>query len=166
MATQDSRAPVIITPADNLVISAYGDEFHFHLTSAHTDGKFTLFTDITPPGGGPPPHYHAREDETFVVIAGHAEFLVDDEWIAVLAGTTLHVPKGVRHTFRNVGGLPLRQLIKTAPAGFEDFIADSEAEFAGDGGADSARLAEIAARHGIFFDGVRPDQGVTAMADQ
>ncbi len=166
MTTQSAPAAVIVTPAASLVIGAYGDEFRFHLTSEHTNGKFTLFTDITPPGGGPPPHYHANEDETFTVIEGQAEFLLDDEWIAVPAGTTLHLPKGVRHTFRNVGCVPLRQLIKTSPSGFEDFIAESEAEFSGGDHVDTARLAAIAAKHGIFFDGAHPDQGVTVMAAQ
>ena len=73
MTTQSTPAAVIVTPADSLVIGAYGDEFRFHLTSEHTNGKFTLFTDITPPGGGPPPHYHANEDETFTVIEGQAD---------------------------------------------------------------------------------------------
>lgn len=139
-------------PGQGRVIRAYGDEFHFHLTAAQTGGGFTLFTDITPPGGGPPPHYHADEDETFFVLEGRAEFLVDGRWAEVPAGTVVHMPRGVRHAFRNPGDQPLRQLIKTAPSGFENFMAESETEFNRAGGPDMGRLAAIAARHGIIFD--------------
>lgn len=148
MDSQTPGAHSIVRPDQASILRAYGDEFHFHLTG----GSLTIFTDITPPGGGPPPHYHTNEDETFVVLDGRAEFLSDGRWTEVPVGTVVHMPRGTRHAFRNPGDRPLKQLIMTAPSGFEDFIADSALEFSRRCGPDMARLSAIAADHGIFFD--------------
>lgn len=152
MDSKSPGAPSIVRPDQARILRAYGDEFHFHLTAAQTGGSLTIFTDITPPGGGPPPHYHTNEDETFVVLDGRVEFLSDGLWTEVPAGTVVHMPRGKRHAFRNPGDRPLKQLIMTAPSGFEDFIADSALEFSRRGGPDMARLGTIAAGHGIIFD--------------
>ncbi len=169
MSHEDPGSPAIVMPGQCRVINAYGDELHFHLTATQTAGAFTLFTDITPPGGGPPPHYHVNEDETFCVVEGEAEFFVDGRWIGVPAGCVIHMPRGVRHAFRNPGNRPLRQIIKLSPAGFEDFMAESETEFKRSDSPAVERLATIAARHGIFFDpplpsqkGIETPEGITA----
>ncbi len=146
----------IVLPDAAPVVRAFGDELHFHLTGEQTGGRYTLFTDITPPGGGPPPHYHANEDETFCVLEGRAEFLIADRWVQAPAGTVVHAPRGVRHAFRNPTDQPLKQLISTAPSGFENFFRKSESEFNRPGGPDMKHLASIAEQHGIFFDPPTP----------
>lgn len=141
-----------ITPAGaSRVIHAYGDEFHFHLTGEQTGGRYALFTDITPPGGGPPPHYHEGEDELFHVLEGRVEFFKDGKWAEVPVGTSVFMPRGIVHAFRNVGPTPLKQLILTSPAGFEVFMERSAPEFATGSPPDMGRLMEIAAGHGIHF---------------
>jgi len=141
-----------ITPAGtSRVIHAYGDEIHFHLTGEQTVGRHVLFTDITPPGGGPPPHYHESEDELFHVLEGRVEFFKDGKWTEVPVGTSVFMPRGIVHAFRNVGQTPLKQLILTSPAGFDTFMERSAPEFATGGPPDMGRLMEIAAEHGIHF---------------
>ena len=57
-----------------------------------------------PPGAsGPPQHVHHDHDETFLVINGSFEFVLDDATVEAPAGTFLSVPRGVAHTFRNTG---------------------------------------------------------------
>jgi hypothetical protein len=60
-----SLKPVIATPGNAPGLRAFGNEVMVHLGGGQTGGKFTMFTDITPPGGGPPPHYLTHEDEWF-----------------------------------------------------------------------------------------------------
>ena len=151
MNNQPTPSSCVVPPSGSRVIRAYGQELTVHLGSTDTGGKYSVFTDLTPPGGGPPPHYHDDEDEWFFVLAGRVEFFLDKVWAEVPVGTTVFVPKGVVHTFRNPGDQPLRMLIQVAPAGFENFYARSAEEFAKPGPPDMKRLTEISAEHGIHI---------------
>lgn len=144
-------APVTVLPDQTRKISAFGEEVFVHLSGEQTGGAFTLFTEITSPGGGPPPHYHDNEDETFFVQEGRFAFYSDGQWKEVPEGTTLFMPKGSVHTFKNVGDQPGRLLICTRPAGFEVFFGRCAEEFSKPGGPSMPRIIEISAEHGIHF---------------
>lgn len=134
------------------VLRAFGEEVMIHLDGERTGGKLTMWTEITPPGGGPPPHYHLNEDETFHVLEGRVAFLMDREWHDVGPSGTAFMPRGVVHTFKNVGDEPLSMLIMTMPSGIERFFARCAEEFAKPGEpSEMARLVEIGAQHGIHF---------------
>ena len=145
------QAAAIVRPEEQKGIHAFGDEVILHLTGAETGGQTTLFTGITPPGGGPPPHYHLNEDEWFLILEGRADFFLDGVWQEMPVGTSLYVPKGVIHTFRNAGDTPLKMLTQTSPSGFEHFMEDCAAEFAKPGPPDMGRIVEISAEYGIHF---------------
>src|SRR3712207_7106464 len=49
-----------------------------------------------------PSHVQHREDESFYVLEGEYEFLVEGRTLNAGAGTLLYVPKGKLHTHRNV----------------------------------------------------------------
>ena len=110
-----------------------------------------MWTEITPPGGGPPPHYHLNEDETFHVIEGRVAFLLNGDWNEVGSGGTAFMPRGIVHTFKNVGDQPSRMLNMTTPSGFEKFFARCADEFAKPGEPDMSRIVEIGVEHGIHF---------------
>jgi quercetin dioxygenase-like cupin family protein len=151
MNNQPAPSTCIVPPSGGKVIRAFGEEITVHLGAAETGGKFTMFTDVIPPGGGPPPHTHLNEDEWFYVLEGRVEFLKNNAWTEVPVGTAVFVPKGVVHAFRNPGDKPLRMLLHTAPSGFETFFARCAEEFAKPGPPDMARIVAIAAEHGIQF---------------
>lgn len=133
------------------VIRAFGDELHLHLSGEHTGGTIAMFTNITPVGGGPPPHIHRDEDEWFHVLEGRVEFLHDGAWHEVPVGSTVFMPRGSLHTFRNVGEVPLKQLITTSPAGFEVFFGRCAEVFERGGPPDFDELIAISAEHGITY---------------
>lgn len=141
----------VVPPSEFPRVEAFGDVATFHLTGAHTGGRYTCFVLETPPGGGPPPHRHEREDEWFLVLEGRAEFLQDGVWMAVPAGAAVFAPRGSVHTFRNAGDTVLRQMIHTAPAGFEDFFAAMAEEFRREGGPDMERVVAVSAEFGIHY---------------
>ncbi|MBV9049365.1 MAG: cupin domain-containing protein [Solirubrobacterales bacterium] len=65
-----------------------------------------------PPGGGfQIPHWHENLDEVFYVLEGEIEFLLDGYWRRAVAGSTVFVPAGTAHAFRNTSGRPARQLV-------------------------------------------------------
>ncbi len=144
-------SPCIATPAEAKICDAFGDQATFYLTGERTGGRYTMFLNVTPPGSGPPPHWHDHEDEWFYVLEGRVEFFHDGKWTEVPPGASVFMPRGSVHTFRNVGDTLLKQVIHTAPSGFETFFARVAEEFHRDGGPDVARVVEISAEHGIHY---------------
>ena len=85
---------------------------------------FAVLEEMTPPQGGPPPHVNHREDEVFCVLEGELQFMVGDRSVTATAGSVLHVPHGIPHTFKNVGTTPSRMLIFVTPGGLEKFFEE------------------------------------------
>ena len=76
-----------------------GDIYRMPLTAAQTGGAIGMVEATVPPGGGPAPHIHERSDETFYVISGEVEFLLDGETFLVNPEDVVFVPRGVVHRF-------------------------------------------------------------------
>lgn len=144
-------SPCLGTPGEGPVYHAFGEVARFHLTGKQTGGRLTMWTEITPPNGGPPPHRHAREDEWFVVRKGQFEFFLNGHWHAAPPGTTVYLPRGCVHTFRNSGEREGELLISTSPSGFETYFAECAAVFNQPGPPEMERIAAISDRHGIEF---------------
>ena len=127
-----------------------GDVMTIKASGADTDGRFTVIETIVPPGGGPPRHVHSREDEAFSILEGEFEFYIDNETIPASPGSFLIAPRGVPHTFKNVGNAPGKFLVVCQPAGFDEFALEF-AKLPVDQPPDPAKLAEIGAQYGIEF---------------
>ena len=69
-----TQKPTIRTPIEGRTVAVVGDVYRFLATSEETNGKYTLWEAIVPPGGGPPPHVHSREEEGFYVLEGEITF--------------------------------------------------------------------------------------------
>jgi quercetin dioxygenase-like cupin family protein len=96
------------------------------------------------PGGMPPLHVHHTHDEGFYILEGTVTLFMPGREIALAPGDFAFAPRGIPHTYR-VGDQPARWLVTSTPAGFEQFVA----QVAGEGIADPAALAAVAAEHGI-----------------
>ncbi len=118
-------------------------------------GASDVHEQILPVGAGAGLHRHPSYDETFVVIEGRFDFVVDGAPRTAAAGELVVVPRGTPHSLTSIGPDPGRLLIVGTPGGhFERFIAEICAAQVDPGGG-SARPAidfrAIAARHGIEF---------------
>jgi len=102
-------------------LEVLGDKIDIFVNGQMTNGASATFIQTTKPGGGPPPHRHSREDETFTVLEGEFELLIDGQWKATV-GEVFFAPRGGVHTFRNSGSTIGRILVFIAPAGFENFF--------------------------------------------
>ena len=79
---------------------------------AALSGQVGVVQGKLPPGGGfQIPHWHEDLDEVFYVLEGEIEFLLDGELRLASAGSTVFVPAGTVHAFRNAGDRPARQLV-------------------------------------------------------
>jgi mannose-6-phosphate isomerase-like protein (cupin superfamily) len=97
-----------------------GDLYTFKMT-----GDALSVTEITAfPQNGPPPHIHLREDESFWVIEGEFSVLLADQTITAGTGAFVHVPKGMLHTYKNVGNTPGKLIVLLTPGGFEKLWDD------------------------------------------
>jgi quercetin dioxygenase-like cupin family protein len=120
METKDRTKHV--APGEGKALWVAGDLVTLKVVGEDTDGAILLGEEVSPPGGGPPPHIHHREDETFYVLEGEYEFLVGERTIRADAGSGVHDPRNIPHTFKNVGTTPARMLAFVTPAGFEVFL--------------------------------------------
>jgi mannose-6-phosphate isomerase-like protein (cupin superfamily) len=150
--------PVIRRRGEGRTHWMVGDRLTLRISGAETGGRFSLMELYVVPGGGPPPHIHGRESETFHVLEGEVTLTLGDETVRAGPGTTVHVPAGVPHAFRNDSSVPLRMGMVIAPAGFEDFFAEAGVPTRADdvtpAPADAARIARIvgaAGRYGTTF---------------
>lgn len=96
------------------------------LTGESTDGEMTLLDSVVLPHTGPPPHIHEREDETFYILEGEFEFLAGEEWLPASAGSVVYAPRGIPHTYNNVGEETGRMLTVITPSGLEKFFESVE----------------------------------------
>lgn len=108
--------------------SAYcgpGDRITYLITGAETGGAFFMAEISVVPGGGPPPHVHSREDESFYLQQGTLAVEVGDKALTVSAGDFVHMPRGVAHSFKNVGDDTAKLLMVATPAGLENYFAET-----------------------------------------
>jgi quercetin dioxygenase-like cupin family protein len=112
---------VILEPDRGLALWVLGSLYTFKARGKETGGAYAIVEGTILPGSGPPPHIHHAEDECFYVLQGQISFLYEDRTIQGGQGTFLRVPKGVLHTFRNVGTEPARVLLVVSPAGLDEF---------------------------------------------
>lgn len=105
-----------------------GDRVDLKLTSRDTNNSVTVCTVTSRPGFGPPPHRHLATDEMFFVESGRFEFLLGDRTVIGEAGTTVLVPRGTMHYYKNVGNTDGRFASFHFPSGFENFFLEAGVE--------------------------------------
>lgn len=98
-------------------------------SASDTDGALLEGTMwFAPHMAGPPVHVHPDAEETFTVLEGAIEVLLDGTWSAVAVGETSVVPKGAPHSVRNLSDVPAKLVNTHSPAqDMEGFFIDGAA---------------------------------------
>jgi mannose-6-phosphate isomerase-like protein (cupin superfamily) len=125
-----------------------GETVMFKATSADTDGAYTLIEVIDEPQAGPPLHLHRREDEAFYILEGTFAFVIGDLAETATAGWFMTAPKGVPHSYKNIGTTPARMLTLFVPAGIENFFEDLS-KLTAAGTLDIDSIVAVSAKQGI-----------------
>lgn len=143
---------------------------HFlnHLATTKLDAgesnSMTVIEFVAPKGFGPPLHVHDDDDEVMIVLAGQIAFRSgDDEQIAA-AGSTVHLPHGVPHTFQVLSDSARFTTVVARTHGapqFAGFVVELGDELADTSlpapiEIDPAAVAQSGARHGITMLGPPP----------
>src|SRR4051794_5181708 len=100
-----------MTGGPHVVWMPGGVRTEIQLDANDTGGAFCLLVDEPPAGWSLPAHRHRDEAETIHVVEGEFEMLVDGHRSRQSAGQTIHVPRGVIHSGRNVGNGPGRRIL-------------------------------------------------------
>lgn len=87
-------------------------------TGVQTDNRCSFLEQVMPQGLGPPTHCHPLAIEGFYVLEGVVNFHVDGKRVRAEAGTLIHLPRMIPHTF-TVESEETRVLNFYAPAGAE-----------------------------------------------
>lgn len=119
-------APHIVERSQARTALVFGVQVEILLGSAETGGSHSVYLVTPAPGAGAPPHVHSRDDETFHMLAGEVEILRGEEWMAVGPGTSIFLPRGVPHAFRNASASPAVFLAVATPGGHEEFFLEAD----------------------------------------
>lgn len=95
------------------------------ITSHETSGDFDLMVAETPSKvQGPPPHVHNNFKESFLIIEGEMEFMVNGDTKILKAGESLDIPPNTLHTFSNNSEKPCKWVNIHSPKGFRPFFEE------------------------------------------
>jgi quercetin dioxygenase-like cupin family protein len=117
-----------------MTASGMAEEVHdpvmgYRVTFERVGDDLSIHTRVEP-GGGPPPHVHPNGEEVFSMQEGRVEFLLGRRKRVVGPGDEVVVPRGTRHTFKNVGSAEavFRADVRPEPSGHgEDFFRETAA---------------------------------------
>jgi quercetin dioxygenase-like cupin family protein len=110
--------------------------------AAATGGRLTVVLIEADAGYAAATHTHAREDETFYVLEGAAEFRVGEVGRVVSAGGMALLPQGLSHAYRVVAD-GTRLLNVCTPGGLDGFFREVSAH--------PDALLRVAAEYGITY---------------
>ncbi len=77
----------------------HGAKFNIKVLTSETNGSYTVLDIIHPPKLGPALHIHPKGSETFYIVEGNYEFILDGKLIIGKAGDIIFVPKNCPHKF-------------------------------------------------------------------
>lgn len=97
---------------------------HYFLRGEQTGNAYSMTEIVFQPGAqGTPTHRHHREDELYYVIEGKLEAHVGDQRVTLEAGSSLLLPRGIKHKVSPTGNVPTRVLMIITPPGLEKMLA-------------------------------------------
>ena len=116
---------------EHVIAPGAGEVLEMH---GPTAGKITILVDpmnsgetalctliqTLDPGAAVPVHRHEKAEQVLFFLSGVGKASIAGHEIDAVPGTTLHVPKGVRHGITNAGEEPLSFLETTSPPGFQE----------------------------------------------
>jgi mannose-6-phosphate isomerase-like protein (cupin superfamily) len=108
---------VHVPPGGGRSVWFNGGLMKFYALGEDTGGAFTLFEEAIAPQDKALPYLHHEEDQAFYVLEGEHEFVCDGRALAAKAGSFVYVPRGIVHSYENVGTESGRILILSTPAG-------------------------------------------------
>lgn len=99
-----------------------GEQMAIRIHSSQVGGAVTIMEARVPALSGPPKHFHKDREEIFEVLEGTFRFTCGEDEFDVIPGTSVVVPRGLPHSWANVGSETARILFTFAPGGIDEFF--------------------------------------------
>ncbi len=103
--------------------------------------------NFQPNAPAPPKHIHRSASETFFVIEGQIDFVLEDGPVRGTPGTSIHVAPGMAHTLANPNPEPARLLEIFCPGALLELIEGVGTILSAGGPPDIAELARLFELH-------------------
>lgn len=144
----------MLVPADvGELVQIGGFGTRYKILSPSTHGATAVVEHTLEPGLlGAPMHRHRREDEISYVLTGEITIQIGAEVQTAGAGSVVLKPRGIFHTFWNMGSESARFLEVIAPGGFEGYFRELRAVIPENGQPDLSAIVSLASRYGLEFD--------------
>ncbi|MCP9198671.1 cupin domain-containing protein [Gramella sp. GC03-9] len=71
---------------------------------------------------GPPPHHHEKYHESFYIMEGEMDFVINGELRKIKKGESVDIPPNTVHTFKNSGDMVCKWVNIHSPKGFSEFF--------------------------------------------
>jgi mannose-6-phosphate isomerase-like protein (cupin superfamily) len=117
----DDTKHTILSAGEGESYLVFSDIIIFKADTADTDGHYFVVEALSPPGSGPSFLHTHPPQETFYVVEGDYEIYGRNKSgkyaIQAGPGSTILVPGGEAHGFKNVGDTPGRMILTYEPAG-------------------------------------------------
>jgi mannose-6-phosphate isomerase-like protein (cupin superfamily) len=109
----------VLAPEDGKRIQVPGGSILLKTWGTTAPGEHDVMEIMIEPGSaGPHPHVHRKFQHLYYVLEGEFAFLVgDQQFMRLGSGSSIHVPTGVVHDFRNSGSVRARCLHVSSPSG-------------------------------------------------
>jgi quercetin dioxygenase-like cupin family protein len=149
-ATQATAGLVVRRDEVEPISWSGGESGRWLLNASDTEGRFSLYEVVVPAGQGSHFHIHQDMDETFYILSGEFEVTIEQQVHRAVAGTLVYGPRGLGHSFRNVGDTAGTMLCITTPGGIENFFEELSRLIRREPPAPWELFAQLAARHRII----------------
>jgi quercetin dioxygenase-like cupin family protein len=115
---------VVARQSEGRIMWVLGDLYTVKLSSEQTGGSLAVLEIAMQPRSSVPFHRHRHEDETFFVKEGLYSFRIGETSTVVGAGGYVFAPRGIPHSFENVGQDTGMLTVAITPGGFERFFEE------------------------------------------
>jgi mannose-6-phosphate isomerase-like protein (cupin superfamily) len=100
-------APFVVLPGEGTPIQMpLGGSNLLKAHTRNTNGSLTVIQCDVPPKQGPALHIHTRENELWYVLEGDFRFKTGDAMLGAPQGACIFGPRGIPHSFQNIGDTP------------------------------------------------------------
>lgn len=101
-----------------------GDQVTCKAVSEDKLGAYSLFEVTVAPQASPSAHIHQWEGEAYYILEGELLIQQEDLTFMATAGSCVNIPKGILHTFKNVGTVTAKMLVVITPAWYGKFFEE------------------------------------------
>ena len=140
--------PAMLADQQQETLSVIGNAITVKVSGEQTAEAYSVFELCVPPNEGPGLHIDKNWDEWWHVMEGTFAFTLNGQRMELGAGGFAYGPKGIPHSFKNVGAVTGKIVMITMPSGLEKFFRNVHQASLG-GRPDKTTMQELMRAHNI-----------------